>query len=549
MFLPSARLFPQRLLRAMIAMLALTVALLAVPSHVTAQNVHIRLNSPLSPNQRVSTFAISPDSAHVVYVLTTEGDADRLALSELFSVPMSGGTPVLLSPWPPNEMPGGPVRFEISPDSAHVVYALTAEGDSDDPALSKLYSVPISGGVPVWLNRSADSEVVINRYQISPDGAYVVYEYGFRDDTSGLRMRQLYSVPINGGVPAQLSPPSTVRHFDWFQISPDSRHVVFYSTAHDSHEPIELYTVPISGGTPVQLKSPVEFLHIGQYAISRDSRHIVVFCRWELLFEIYSFPIEGGEPVRLSNALEFYYGELYNPAPFFLLVLDDTQVLYPTWDDARKRHVLVTVPVGGGAPAELAAGAGPVQMLKLCATMPDGTYAFYAVGETSGVFLYSVPILNGPPVRLTEVPGIDCGDDDWQLFPSPDGSRVVIIKSGEPFMLSVSVRGGAPAVLSKKGDIHCSWLHISPDGSHVLYSNRSCGSDYDPLYIVPIEGGTPIVIAGAVNAGFSPDGAHVVYQTRESDLYVTTAATDWLHTFLPRVQSPEPDEGTARFPP
>ena len=56
-------------------------------------------------------------------------------------------------------------------------------------------------------------------------------------------------------------------------------------------------------------------------------------------------------------------------------------------------------------------------------------------------------------------------------------------------------------------------------------------------------------MAGSVGARFSPDGAHVIYQTEESDLYVYTAATDWLHTFLPRVQSPEPDEGTARFPP
>ena len=272
---------------------------------------------------------------------------------------------------------------------------------------------------------------------ISPDGAHLVYVQYSEQESNALPLYELYSVPTRrrrpcGSIPRRQSSP-----FSRFRISPDSTYVVYERPVRERPDVPDLYSVPISGGASVPLEFPVDFLDIDWYTISADSRHIVVYCKWRHIFEIYSFQIEGGKPVRLSDALELRFLSWRAPAPPFLLSLDGTRVLYPTWNDARKQHLLVTVPVGGGAPAELATGAGPAQALDLMMLMPDGDHALYIVYDTGATglrraYLHSASIKNSVSVRLMELRGRNVFGDGWQLEPSPDGSRVVVQQSEAP---------------------------------------------------------------------------------------------------------------------
>jgi len=69
--------------------------------------------------------------------------------------------------------PGGrALRFEISSDSAVVVYSADQETDR----VTELYSVPIGGGTPVKLNGPVlGSGVVGASFGVSPDSSRVVY--------------------------------------------------------------------------------------------------------------------------------------------------------------------------------------------------------------------------------------------------------------------------------------------------------------------------------------------------------------------------------------
>lgn len=146
------------------------------------------------------------------------------------------------------------VSYTISPDSSYVVYQAVRTGEDDTNSVSELYSVPIEGGTPTKLNHplSEDGDVV-GLHAISPDSRYVVYRA--EQDTFGTD--DLYSVPLEGGTPTKLNHPlpedgSVVE----YTISPDSRSVV-YTAQEEPFGIYELYSVSIEGSTPAKLNSPL----------------------------------------------------------------------------------------------------------------------------------------------------------------------------------------------------------------------------------------------------------------------------------------------------
>lgn len=86
------------------------------------------LTEPFAADSGVGSFEIRPDSSMVVY----EADQDTAGMTELFIVPIGGGTATKL-----NDVlvSGGDVNnFRISPDSSTVIYE--ADQDTDEIALN-----------------------------------------------------------------------------------------------------------------------------------------------------------------------------------------------------------------------------------------------------------------------------------------------------------------------------------------------------------------------------------------------------------------------------
>jgi Tol biopolymer transport system component len=204
--------------------------------------VNIKLNGPLvSGGEVYYDFRVSPDSSRVVYL----ADQDTDNVDELYSVPLTGGSPVKLNG---PLVSGGAVMggFQVSPDSSRVVYL----ADQDTDWVCELYSVPLAGGSPVKLNSPLVSGGDVFGCQVSPDSSRVVY----RADQDTDEVDELYSVPLAGGSPVKLNGP-LVSGGDVgalgtsFQISSNNRGVV-YLADQDTDEVDELYVSYDEGESP-----------------------------------------------------------------------------------------------------------------------------------------------------------------------------------------------------------------------------------------------------------------------------------------------------------
>ena len=152
----------------LVSIILLTAVGLTAGSPSLADLINIKLNGPLIPvGAYVFDFEVSPDGGRVVY----KAYQDSESREDLYSVSVSGGIPVKLN-GPPSS--GGSVLdFKISPDSSRVVY----HADQDTDQVYELYSVPIDGGTVIKLNDTLVSggDVDWDDIQISADSSRVIY--------------------------------------------------------------------------------------------------------------------------------------------------------------------------------------------------------------------------------------------------------------------------------------------------------------------------------------------------------------------------------------
>ncbi|MEO8198232.1 MAG: hypothetical protein ABI689_16055 [Thermoanaerobaculia bacterium] len=229
--------------------------------------------SPPSPFS-VESFVISPDSRYVVYEAKLLSNGVR----ELWSVPIAGPTAnARMSPaWTEGT---GVNEYGISPDSSRVV----VYGDFDQDNISELWSAPIAGptGSTVKLNPPPVANAEVFEWQISPDSARVV----FAGDIAQVDRLSYWSVPLagpsasavklNGTAPAG----GTLNNADPFVISPDSSWLVMHGDL-ETADVHELWRVPIAGPANAAVKIHPDAVsggevEVGDYEISPDSNYVV----------------------------------------------------------------------------------------------------------------------------------------------------------------------------------------------------------------------------------------------------------------------------------
>jgi len=222
-------------------------ALTSVVGVSQAQNNEpYQISGEMVPLGDVTQYAISPDGKYVVYIADQELDG----FPQLYSVPISGGTPTRLSE--PAFIILLPVLdFKISEDSRYVVFSQNIDLSGD--LLSgnvRMVSVPITGGDNIDLSQGAiNDKRLVESFSISSDSQRVVYISD--NDTDGVS--ELYSSLIKGGTLTKLNPNLVADgNVDSFEISSDNQRVV-YESDQTVNNTFELYSVSISGGTAVKL--------------------------------------------------------------------------------------------------------------------------------------------------------------------------------------------------------------------------------------------------------------------------------------------------------
>jgi Tol biopolymer transport system component len=292
---------------------------------------------PALASIRPSDFAITPDGSRVVYLVDQAFGPD-----EIYGVPIGGGEAVKLNG---SLVSGGDVHsFDISADGAGVVYIADAEVDEK----LELYSVSPAGGAATKLNHTLPADGDVLEVQLCGAAGTAVYSV----DLSGDEAQELYSVPVGGGAQTKLTPVlASGGTIGSYRISPDNARVV-YLADQDVDDMIELFSVPIGGGSVDQLNP--EFVGgaiVLDFWISDDSAWVFYTADAEVgydeVFELYSVPLTGGAVTQLSTLPP--WGDVVE----MLCTPDSGSVVYLADQDTDERFELYAVAPGGGPVSKL----------------------------------------------------------------------------------------------------------------------------------------------------------------------------------------------------
>ena len=452
-------------------------------------------------------------------------DADTDGVNELYSSPITGGTPIKLNQ---ELVTGGNVsEYSISPDFKHVIYRADAQTDE----LIELYSVPIKGGTPIKLNQTLATGGSLSTslpITISKDSKYVVYQA--RAHTAGTR--ELFSIPITGGIPTKLNQDLILYGgIHNHTISEDSKYVVYQADA-EVDGVNEIFSVPIAGGTAIKLNQPLvtDGDTFEDYHISQDSKHVVYRADAEIddVQELYSVPITGGIQVKLNQTL-ITGGDVSWRS--IIISGNSKYVTYYADAQTNEQYQLYSVPIVGGTPVRLNQDFTADGDVVNHATSEDSKHVVYrANAQISDVFeFYSTSFTGEAPIKLNQafVAGnIFSFFFSEKMLLSNDSKYVVYHADAEvdgvKEIFSVPIAGGIPIKLnqplSEHADVLNDSIRISKNSKHVLYIADANNNDVFELYSVPIVGGIPrklnqdLVFGGNIrHYKISEDSKYVTY--------------------------------------
>jgi len=255
-----------------------TQSLYAVPTDQTSGPV--TLFTTTDEFTGVLSFLISNDGNFVVY-RTPQG---------LFSVVTSGGTPEQLS----SSTGGASSRFIITNDSSRVVYSEN---------INALYSSPIAGGSrQLLIPENFGTGDLLPDYVVSPNSLDVYFTIPV--DMNG--NADVFSVNITGGMPINLSSDIPGKVFaNRPNVTSDGSRVTFFvDTSIDSQNNTQVYSATPDGGLINRVNRPLS---------SAENVFSVVLApnNQTVLYRVSTFtsgdqavlvaPIDGGESITISE--------------------------------------------------------------------------------------------------------------------------------------------------------------------------------------------------------------------------------------------------------
>ncbi|MEO7974588.1 MAG: fibronectin type III domain-containing protein, partial [Thermoanaerobaculia bacterium] len=487
------------------ALAAFTVLLLgAVSIPASAASRQVSDGLPFSDINLSTTLPqISPNGLYAVY----RQDADQDSAIELWSVLLSvpNANPVRLSDVLVST-PGQFMTFAISPDSSRVVYLV----DQDTPGKLELYSTPITGGASSRLNPSnmASNRDVL-RFVISPDSNRVYYNADIFTATK----YELFGVDITGGTSIKLNADlATDNNVEDVLVSPNSQTVVYL--AGRSGNRYDLFSVDSERNTePGRISTNMTSAGAvdSYFRISPNGQRVVYIADAlvDETYDLYSVPIQGGASAKLNGTMPAQAAV----DPGFLISPDSSRVVFRADQTTVFVYNLYSVPIAGTSAATKLNGnlTGSKDVELGFAISSVGNKVVYRSDEDINdlIELYSVPLAGGSaPVPLNAE--LTSGGDVLDLAITPNGSRVIYRADQNVDTLnelfSVPISGGTVTRLNRTlasgGDVQT--FLISNDSAWVIYGADQDADTLDELLAVPAAGGTvedlnsPLVSGGDV---------------------------------------------------
>jgi len=200
-------------------------------------------DNPGEPQQINTDFAIRCNNDHVIsadgkYLVISNSPVEGGG-SKVYTLPLEGGTPKLITPLGPSYLHG------ISPDNKYLAYCAERNGNYD------VYVIPFEGGEEI---RLTTAEGLDDGPEYSPDGKYI----WFNSVRSGLM--QAWRMKADGSEQTQMTFDENLN--SWFpHVSPDGKQVVFIAYykgdlkpgEHLGNKNVILRIMPAAGGEPKTL--------------------------------------------------------------------------------------------------------------------------------------------------------------------------------------------------------------------------------------------------------------------------------------------------------
>lgn len=316
-----------------------------------------RLNADLTGTQTVGAWQFAGGNAEQVLYFLSEGESSA-ALGTLYRVALSGGDPEpLVQPFPSNN----PQAFGVSPDGGWVVYRRF-----DANADLGLFRVALGGGQPAQLNDPAGDP--IEGWRISSDSSRVLFTTA--NSTTG--DREVSSVPLAAATPiADLSAFIVAgERFQDYQLSADSSQVVL-KVVNQSSFAIRYYRIPLAGGTATPLTDSIEpraLAGTGVFLITPDSRRLIYFTTAAM----HSVPLDGSAaPITIIDDLDNTGGS--DSIPNFRMSADGSLIIFRNKRNSDTGYPLFAARVAQANSAQVISGAVPfVSGLPLNPSVPIG---------------------------------------------------------------------------------------------------------------------------------------------------------------------------------
>lgn len=383
-----------------------------------------------------------------------------------------------------------------------------------------LWTVSANGGTAVRLTAHPGLEMFP---KFSPDGNWIAFTGQYDGD------EQVYVIPARGGVPKKLTyypahgplPPRWGYDNQVYGWTRDGKAVLFRSMRYGwDLTDTRLYTVPVDGGLPAPLAMPVS----GAGDFSPDGAKMVYsplvrdFRTWKryqggwaqdlYIFDLTTHSAEQITDNPRSDRDPMWIGNTI----YFASDRDGTLNLY-AYDIAEKKTSQLTHSTTWDVRWPSADEAG-----KIVYEYDGELTVFDATSNSETKLTIFVPD-DGVSARPENI-AVDNLIEHWGV--SPKAERVVFAARGDIF--TAPIEKGPTRNLTATSGAHDKWPAWSPDGSTIAFISDKDGEE--EIYCVKQDGSEPPVqmtdggSAMRYSPEWSPDGKYIAFSDKTGRLFV-----------------------------
>ena len=434
-------------------MLKSLAALLIIPAALAAQGL---TPEQVVTIQSVSAVALSPDGRHVAYTVTTPRDSAEArgsAYSELFVAETVGDHPNRIV-----SRPASASSVTWSADGRQLGF-VTQLGEQ--PA-RQVYAVPLTGGTPAALTRSATS---VSTFRWLPDGGVVYIAAGSQDPDASARQARGHDQVVESERlrPARLwlqrpgadaRPLSPAEHnVVGVAVSPDGRRIAYQATTALGADAElmfrKLYVTDAAGAAPRVLTETSGKL--GEMAWSPDGAHLAFLGATSfndpIPQSVFVVSADGGGARNLTSGMEATANHVF--------WLGQRTVAFVA--NAGTRTGIYKVPADGGTPDRIAGGGAEI-LNAVSFDVRGQTFAAAAHTARSPAEVY-IGSPNGALRALTQhntwLQRVALGEQETIEWRAQDGTRIegVLIRPvgfqpGTRYPLAILPHGGPEGISS-----------------------------------------------------------------------------------------------------